>query len=129
MLFGVPAYQKSVKNVIKKGRNVPDLAFAADSANLQAKAFADTLPTRLLGPDLNGQPPATISFNDVESQARTCYESAGDRAAYLGSVTKEVGRIGKYINAINQYLETLGQRDRGGRQHGDLPGPGRRQRR
>jgi hypothetical protein len=90
-----------------------DLAFAADSANLQAKTFADTLPTRLLGPDLNGQPPATISFNDVESQARTCYESAGDRDAYLGSVTKEVGRIGKYINAINQYLETLGQRDRG----------------
>jgi len=29
VLFGVPAYQKSVKNVIKKGRNVPDLAFNA----------------------------------------------------------------------------------------------------
>jgi subtilase family serine protease len=29
VLFGVPAYQKTVKNVIRAGRNVPDLAFNA----------------------------------------------------------------------------------------------------
>jgi pseudomonalisin len=29
VLFGVPAYQKTFKNVIPKGRNVPDLAFNA----------------------------------------------------------------------------------------------------
>jgi len=88
-----------------------DQAFAADPADSEAKAFAGTLPKRLDGPDLTGQPPATISFNDVEAEALTCYPSATDRDAYLSKVTKEVGRITDYIKSVNGYLETLGKRD------------------
>lgn len=90
-----------------------DQALAADPADSEAKAFAATLPRRLDGPDLTGQPSATISFNDVEAEALTCYPSAANRDDYLSKVTKEVGRITDYIRSINDYLETLGKRDQG----------------
>lgn len=87
-----------------------DMAKEVNSRSLAVAAFERELPPRLASPSFTSMRPRFPFARDLERRAMTCYETAGERDAYLALINREVDALGAYINRLDAYDGELTQR-------------------